>query len=106
MEGWIIPSPKKPTKSKEAFRREREVKVSWLIREGYLKSKGIQDAMLKVPREDFIPFLYKDYAYLGVPLPLPGQRATISCPHSYPLFYEPLDLDEGHKFLEVGLGSG
>lgn len=32
--------------------------------------------------------------------------ATISCPHSYPLFYEPLGLDEGHRFLEVGSGSG
>ncbi|RLC23772.1 MAG: hypothetical protein DRH21_06540, partial [Deltaproteobacteria bacterium] len=30
----------------------------------------------------------------------------ISCPHSYPLFYEPLGLDKGHKILEVGLGSG
>lgn len=62
--------------------------------------------MLKVPREDFIPPLYRDYAYLEVPLPLPGENATISCPHSYPLFYEPLGLDKGHKFLEVGLGSG
>lgn len=33
-------------------------------------------------------------------------RATISCPHSYPLFYDPLGLDEGQRFLEVGLGSG
>jgi protein-L-isoaspartate(D-aspartate) O-methyltransferase len=62
--------------------------------------------MLKVPREDFIPPLYRDYAYLEVPLPLPGEEATISCPHSYPLFYEPLGIDKGHKFLEVGLGSG
>jgi SAM-dependent methyltransferase len=41
-----------------------------------------------------------------VPLPLPGERATISCPHSYPLFYEPLGLKEGQTFLEVGVGSG
>ena len=62
--------------------------------------------MLKVPREDFIPPEYRDYAYLEVPLPLPGEKATISCPHSYPLFYEPLGLDYGQRFLEVGLGSG
>ena len=35
-----------------------------------------------------------------------GKEATISCPHSYPLFYEPLGLDRGHRLLEVGLGSG
>jgi protein-L-isoaspartate(D-aspartate) O-methyltransferase len=106
MQGWIIPPPKEPAKSREHFRREREEKVRWLIKHGYLRSERIKNAMLKVPREDFIPPLYRDYAYLEVPLPLPGKEATISCPHSYPLFYEPLGLDKGHKFLEVGLGSG
>jgi protein-L-isoaspartate(D-aspartate) O-methyltransferase len=106
MEGWIVPPPKEPEKSREELRTEREKKVGWLIRHGYLRSERIKDAMLKVRREDFIPPLYRDYAYLEVPLPLPGENATISCPHSYPLFYEPLGLDRGHKFLEVGLGSG
>lgn len=106
MPGWIIPPPREPVKSREEFRREREQKVAWLVRQGYLRSERIKAAMLKVPREDFIPFLYKDYAYEEVPLPLPGEEATISCPHSYPLFYEPLGLDKGHRFLEVGLGSG
>jgi protein-L-isoaspartate(D-aspartate) O-methyltransferase len=62
--------------------------------------------MLAVRREDFLPAPYRDYAYREVPLPLPGKKATISCPHSYPLFYEPRGLDEGHRFLEIGLGSG
>lgn len=106
MYGWTVPPPKAPQKSKEEFRIEREEKVLWLTRHGYLRSERIRDAMLKVPREDFIPPLYRDYAYLEVPLPLPGESATISCPHSYPLFYEPLGLGEGHRFLEVGLGSG
>ncbi|VVB92475.1 Protein-L-isoaspartate O-methyltransferase [uncultured archaeon] len=105
-QGWVIPPPKEPAKSKEEFKKEREEKVRWLIGHGYLRSERIKDAMLKVPREDFIPPLYRDYAYLEVPLPLPGEKATISCPHSYPLFYEPLGLDKDHKFLEVGLGSG
>ncbi len=104
--GWIIPPLKEPAKSKEEFKKEREEKVKWLINQGFLRSERIKDAMLKVPREEFIPPLYRDYAYLEVPLPLPGEKATISCPHSYPLFYEPLGLDKGHKFLEVGLGSG
>lgn len=104
--GWTVPPPKAPQKSKEEFRIEREEKVRWLIRYGYLRSERIREAMLKVRREDFIPSLYRDYAYLEVPLPLPGESATISCPHSYPLFYEPLGLGEGDRFLEVGLGSG
>lgn len=106
MNGWHIPPPKEPSKSKEDFARERREKVAWLVEEGLLKSERIRQALLKVPREDFIPAPYRDYAYLEVPLPLPGAAATISCPHSYPLFYEPLGLDQGHRFLEVGLGSG
>jgi len=106
MRGWIIPPPKGPAKSRQEFEQKRTAKVGWLVRHGYLKSERIKQALLKVPREDFIPRLYRDYAYLEVPLPLPGEHATISCPHSYPLFYEPLGLDQGHRFLEVGLGSG
>jgi protein-L-isoaspartate(D-aspartate) O-methyltransferase len=102
----MIPPPKEPTKSKRDLERERTAKVSWLVESGYLKSEHIKQALLKVPREEFIPRLYRDYAYLEVPLPLPGEHATISCPHSYPLFYEPLGLDEGHRFLEIGSGSG
>jgi protein-L-isoaspartate(D-aspartate) O-methyltransferase len=106
MRGWIVPPPKEPTKSEEEFRQEREEKAKALRRRGYLRSKRIEDAMLRVRREDFIPDHYRDYAYEEVPLPLPGEKATISCPHSYPLFYEPLGLNKGHRFLEVGLGSG
>ncbi|MGD9076887.1 MAG: protein-L-isoaspartate O-methyltransferase [Desulfobacteraceae bacterium] len=106
MRGWIVPPPKEPTKSEQEFGKEREEKVKALKTHGYLVSKPIEDAMLRVRREDFVPGPYRDYAYEEVPLPLPGEEATISCPHSYPLFYEPLGLDKGHRFLEVGLGSG
>ncbi len=106
MGGWSIPPPKAPTKGREQFERERVAKVQWLVEQGYLRSERIREALLKVRREGFLPDEYRDYAYLELPFPLPGERATISCPHSYPLFYEPLGLDEGHRFLEVGSGSG
>ncbi len=105
MVGWIIPPPKKSVKTPEEFYRERQAKVKELQARGLLRSPRLAAAMLKVPREEFIPPLYRDYAYLEVPLPLPG-AATISCPHSYPLFYEALEMEEGHYFLEVGTGSG
>jgi protein-L-isoaspartate(D-aspartate) O-methyltransferase len=104
--GWFIPPPGQPVKSDEDLRREREAKVGELGRRGLLRSERLGRAMLTVRREDFIPSCYRDHAYEEIPLPLPGERATISCPHSYPLFYEPLGLGEGHRFLEVGVGSG
>src|SRR5688572_28315107 len=106
MSGWFTPPPSPPVKSEGDLRREREAKVEELGRGGLLRSEGLRRAMLTVHREDFIPAPYRDHAYEEVPLPLPGARATISCPHSYPLFYEPLGLDHGHRFLEVGVGSG
>ncbi|MFQ6046567.1 MAG: protein-L-isoaspartate O-methyltransferase [Gemmatimonadales bacterium] len=106
MLGWMLPPPRQPIKSKDEFRRERDAKVEELERSGRLTSERIRSALLKVCREDFIPRSYRDYAYCEVPLPLPGEQSTISCPHSYPLFYEPLGLDAGQRFLEVGLGSG
>lgn len=107
--GWPIPPPKpKVTKTPEVFKKEREAMVSRLEKEGFLKSSRLKRAMLKVPRELFIPKQYADYAYEELPFPLPGNgfNQTISCPHSYPLFYEALELNEGDRFLEVGTGSG
>ncbi len=106
MQGWTIPLPRSPVKLRDEFEKERADKLRELTDWGYLVSDRIRQAMQKVPRENFIPSLFRDYAYTEVPLPLPGKMATISCPHSYPLFYEPLGLDRGHRFLEVGLGSG
>jgi protein-L-isoaspartate(D-aspartate) O-methyltransferase len=106
MSGWFIPPPSRPVKRDEDLRLEREAKIAELARGGRLRSERLRRAMLSVRREDFIPAPYRDHAYDEIPLPLPGERATISCPHSYPLFYEPLGLKEGHRFLEVGVGSG
>jgi protein-L-isoaspartate(D-aspartate) O-methyltransferase len=104
--GWVIPPPSQPVKSDEDLRREREAKIVELGRRGLLRSERLGRAMLTVRREDFIPPCYRDDAYEEIPLPLPGERTAISCPHSYPLLYEPLGLSEGDRFLEVGVGSG
>jgi protein-L-isoaspartate(D-aspartate) O-methyltransferase len=106
MGGWWIPPPGLPIKTPDEFRAERAAKVAELRRQGILRSPVIEQALLTVRREEFLPDGYRDHAYEEIPIPLPGRQATVSCPHSYPLFYEPLGLDRGHRFLEVGLGSG
>ena len=106
MHGWPVPPPKPSIKTASQLAIERQLKVSALEAQGLLKSERIKAALLRVPREDFIPAEYRDFAYEEVPLPLPGTAATISCPHSSPLFYEPLGLGHGQRFLEIGTGSG
>jgi protein-L-isoaspartate(D-aspartate) O-methyltransferase len=90
--GWFIPPPSEPVKTDEDLRHEREAKIAELERRGLLRSERLRRAVLTVCREDFIPRCYRDHAYEEIPLPLPGERAAISCPHSYPMFYEPLGL--------------
>ena len=106
--GWLVPPPHgRSTKTKADFLKEREGMTERLIGWGLLKSRSIIEAMRKVPREEFMPREYVDYAYLEAPFPIPGDgMQTISCPHSYPLFYESLELGSGDRFLEVGTGSG
>ena len=104
--GWLIPPPSSARKGSDELRGEREQKVAQLVRRGLLRSEPLRRAMLRVPREEFVPPAYRDHAYEEVPLPLPGRAASISCPHSYPLFYEALGLEAGHRFLEIGTGSG
>ena len=75
MQGWTVPPPKEPTKAREEFNKERNKKVTQLIRLGYLKSELIKEAMLKVPREDFI---IKGDGGLGYPKLSPYDRISIT----------------------------
>ena len=106
MFGWIIPPPKPSKKTTEIFVQERERKIKMLKQTGFLRSQNIAQAMRKIPREVFVPHNYRDHSYEELPFPLPGRKSTISCPHSYPMFYEAIDLSLGDNLLEIGTGSG
>jgi protein-L-isoaspartate(D-aspartate) O-methyltransferase len=81
--------------------------VSRYKRAGYIKSKRVEEAIIAVPREEFMEPNLKEYAYYDRPFPIPGDgRQTISAPYMYPVTYEPLDLKVGQKILEIGAGSG
>jgi protein-L-isoaspartate(D-aspartate) O-methyltransferase len=89
------------------FTSQRRAMVTRYKAAGYIKTKRIEEAMFRVPREDFMTPRLREYAYLDSPSPIPGDgRQTISAPYMYPVTYEPLKLKEGDNFLEVGAGSG
>lgn len=75
-----------------------------------LKKSGITDpnvlsAIEKVPREAFIQPSFHDQAYEDMALPI-GQGQTISQPLVVAIMTQMLDLNDRHKVLEVGTGSG
>jgi protein-L-isoaspartate(D-aspartate) O-methyltransferase len=75
-----------------------------------LRARGISDlrvldAMLRVPRHEFVPEPYRAQAYEDHPLPI-GDGQTISQPYIVALMLESLHLAHADKVLEVGTGSG
>src|SRR6478752_4939222 len=75
-----------------------------------LRRRGIRDARVlraieRVPRELFVDPAFADHAYQDIALPIDcGQ--TISQPYVVAFMTEKLDLDDSHKVLEIGTGSG
>jgi len=91
---------------KERFSLEREALIERLRRRGIVKSKAVHEALLKVPREEFVWPSYEEEAYIDTPLPLGHTGQTISAPHMVAIMLEELELRPGDHVLEIGAGSG
>ena len=81
-----------------------------LMVDDQLRSRGISDprvldAMLRVPRHEFVSPAHRTQAYEDHPLPI-GEGQTISQPYVVALMLEALQLAPDEKVLEVGAGSG
>ena len=70
-----------------------------------LLGEKTRDAMLRVPRHEFLPEYEQKAAYTDRPLDI-GHGQTISAPHMVAIMCELLELSEGDKVLEIGTGSG
>ena len=65
----------------------------------------VMEAMLTVPRHQFVPPEQKEYAYENRPLPI-GHGQTISQPYIVALMTDLLEAGRESTVLEVGTGSG
>lgn len=75
-----------------------------------IEARGVTDpavlaAMRTVPRHLFVPADQQPYAYRDTALPI-GSGQTISQPYIVGFMTEALDLEPGHRVLEIGTGSG
>lgn len=82
----------------------------WEMVEGQIIARGIRNtaviqAMLNVPRHEFVPPDLRPGAYDDNPIPV-GMGQTISQPYIVALMTELLNPVRGMKVLEVGTGSG
>ncbi|MCD6461304.1 MAG: protein-L-isoaspartate(D-aspartate) O-methyltransferase, partial [Thermoplasmata archaeon] len=79
--------------------------VRRLKAQGILTDRRVEEAMLAVPREIFVPPAMRDEAYEDTPLPI-GEGQTISAPHMVAMMTQLLQVEEGDRILEIGTGSG
>ncbi len=78
--------------------------------ETQIKPRGVVDervlaAMERVPRDQFVPEDHRRLAYSDCPLPIDAGQ-TISQPYIVAAMSELLALEQKHRVLEIGTGSG
>lgn len=75
------------------------------LRHDGITGERVLKAVESVPRELFVPPTFQDRAYENIPLPI-GRAQTISQPFIVALMTEMLQLEDKHRVLEIGTGSG
>jgi protein-L-isoaspartate(D-aspartate) O-methyltransferase len=91
------------------FQRDAQFQRAHMVRT-QLIDRGIRDprvlqAMLEVPRHEFVPEELRSEAYEDRPLPI-GAGQTISQPYIVALMLQHLALQASDRVLDVGTGSG
>lgn len=89
------------------FTRERERMVTQQLRapDRGITNQAVLDAMLKVPRHEFVPEHVRADAYEDYPVPIGGGQ-TISQPFIVAFMTQALEPRPTDRVLEIGTGSG
>lgn len=93
------------TFGQENYSAQRELMVKTQLIPRYIVDSATLKAMRQVERHEFVPSLYKKYAYNDSPLPI-GNDQTISQPYIVAFMTQELNLKPKHRVLEIGTGSG
>jgi protein-L-isoaspartate(D-aspartate) O-methyltransferase len=93
----------------EAAMSEFDEARAWMV-ERQIVQRGVSDdhvieAMRRVPREAFVPFELRDFAYDDTPLPIGGEQ-SISQPYIVAKMLAAAELQPGDRVLDIGTGSG
>ncbi len=87
------------------YKSQRANMVAYQLKNRDITDKATLNAMMSVPRHQFVPDHLKKLAYEDGPLPI-GEGQTISQPYIVAFMTQSLDLKPHYKVLEIGTGSG
>lgn len=91
--------------SNNDFTETRRRMVAEQMRARDIREPRVLAAMERVPRHLFVPESSRGLAYDDYPLPI-GHDQTISQPYIVAFMTQALDVQNAHKVLEIGTGSG
>ena len=83
----------------------RRIRLLMSLRRSGVTDHRVLGAVERVPRDLFVPDAFQDQAYEDIALPI-GLGQTISQPLVVALMTQALGVDDLHKVLEIGTGSG
>ncbi len=87
------------------FATRRTMMVDTQVRPSDVTKYPIIDAMLSVPREDFVPSSFRETAYVGENIELDGRRVILE-PRTLAKMLDALDIGAGELVLDIGCGHG
>jgi protein-L-isoaspartate(D-aspartate) O-methyltransferase len=83
----------------------RRCMVAAQLRDRGILDDRVLDAVLRIPRHEFVAQEYKSQAYEDHPIPI-GENQTISQPFIVAVSLQALRLEGTESVLEIGTGSG
>jgi len=89
----------------KGFSSWRREAVNDLVGQNILRTPSVIAAMMKIPREEFVPVEVRNEAYVDSPLPIRFGQTT-SALHMTALLCEFSEMKLGQHVLEVGGGCG
>ena len=82
-----------------------KIRMVMELRRSGISDTGVLSAIERIPREIFVPDLFRDQAYENRALPI-GQGQTLSQPQVVAQMTQALAFQGRLKVLEIGTGSG
>ena len=89
----------------EQYARDRVHMVETQLRHRGIRDERVLEAMLRIPRHEFVPQDFRSQAHGDHPIPI-GEDQTISQPFIIARSLQALSLDGSESVLEIGTGSG
>jgi len=87
------------------YESQRRAMIDDQLRRRGISDPRVLEAMLAVPRHEFVPLAAVGLAYQDRPVPI-GEAETISQPYMVAVMTQAASIQPGDKALEVGAGSG